>query len=368
MARTVRRVFLLPIEPFDERYTEQWYRWWRDELAAFDEVEVVVVDGEPVGERRSGQFLDVVDTWVWKGTQAANLARHFQRREVRDGDWILLLDFWGPATTAALYMRDLMGLRGRVGIAAFAHAGAFDPHDYLARTGLTRWALDVERGWVRGVDLVLCGSRWARSLIADHLFDGDPAEVRHVVPTGNPVHQREVLALAGRLVQVPWDARPRKVVFPHRLSPEKDPDFFRRVEEEYRDRWGDDAVWVRTRDGYTGDKRRDYYGRMADARVVFSSAHQETFGIAMQEGVALGAWAVAPNRCSYPEVISPTTGFLYEPDDVGGAAFCVRMALERDTCARFDAYHEDAITRAAVFLRHHPADALRVLHVVGSGS
>lgn len=331
-------VWLLPIEPFEERYTADWLRWWPDGLRAAGLDVELVLGAQPVGERAGGEFLDPTATWQWKGTQVAELARRWA--EVQDGDVVLTLDVWGPATTAALYMRHTTGRRVRV--VGFYHAGASDPHDFLARTGCRTWALDVERGWARGCDLLLCGSRAAERMLRDNLGVHDDPTVRgaHVAVTGYPIMRGELLRHAS-----PWALRERLVVFPHRLAPEKQPEQFDALRGRHAALYPDApaTTWVRSRDVYAG--KESYHQLLGRARVVVSTATQETFGIAMQEGIALGAWAVAPRRLSYPEVVRPGSGHLY--DDLTAAAHAVERSLQSDSPPTWDGYHERAVQRAA---------------------
>lgn len=331
------RVWLLPIEPFEERYTADWLRWWPAGLSAAGFDVRVLLGSAGDGERSSGEFLDATATWEWKGTQVAALARAW--REVRDGDVVLSLDGWGPATTAALYMRATTGKRVRVVV--FMHAGAFDPHDFLSRSGCAPWALHVERGWVTGADLVLCGSEYAADLMRRHLWPG----VRCAV-TGVPVMADELSRF-----RVPWEERGPLVVFPHRLAPEKGLAEWAEIERAYRSLYRDHAAvsFVRSRDAYA--QKSDLYALLGRARVVVSCAKQETFGIAMQEGVALGAHAVAPNRLCYPEVMRGS-GYLYDSPAV--AAVQVRSALFATAPAAWDGYHDRAIARAAAAILEMP--------------
>jgi hypothetical protein len=50
--------------------------------------------------------------------------------------------------------------------------------------------------------------------------------------------------------------------------------------------------------------KAEYYELLSRSKVAFSSASQETFGIAMQEAVNMGAWPIAPNKLSYPETLA----------------------------------------------------------------
>lgn len=327
------KVWLLPIEPFEERYTADWLRWWPQDLrAAGLDVEVVCgTDG--AGERKAGEWLDPCATWVWKGTQTAALAACWSR--IEDGDVILSLDGWGPATTAALYMRATTGKQVRVVV--FMHAGAFDPHDFLTRSGCSPWALHVERGWVTGADLVLCGSEHACDLMRRHLWAG----VR-CAPVGYPIKQHELARFS-----TPWNERAPLVLFPHRLAPEKGLNEWDEIVRVYGERYPDKSVqFVRSRDVYTG--KDSLYEWMGRSRVVVSCARQETFGIAMQEAVALGAHPVCPDRLCYSEVMRGA-GSLYR--SISEAVDQIHAALSADNPAPWDGWHDVAVARAAHALR-----------------
>lgn len=338
------KAHLLPIEPFEERYTAQWAEWWPEDLAAAG-FAVNVINGIWHGDGRGdGEFLDPSATWEWKGSQVAALAAAFADGTVADGDVILSLDGWGPATTAAAYMRDATGRDVR--LVLFMHAGSYDPWDFLARRGMARWAADVECGWFEAADLLLVGSDFHADLLARERL----VRREKIAVVGVPVKPA-----AFGVDPVPWRERAAVVVFPHRLAPEKAPWEFDAIRERFEARYPDDAAqveWVKTRDpdragteldGYTS--KGHYYRLLARSAVAVSTARQETFGIAMQEAIALGAWAVAPDRLSYPGVIPEDAGFLYR--DLDGAARAVRRALDTESGPTWTGYHERAIARAA---------------------
>lgn len=330
-------VYILPIEPFDERYTGQWFKWWPKELKA-EGFDVNIICGEDVGERVRGEFLDPTLTWVWKGTQVKNLAKCWDT--IKSGDWILSLDGWGPSSTAAAYMRHTT--KKNVKIAIFMHAGSYDPYDFLARTGCRKWALSIERGWMESADLILLGSHFHEQLIKDNL---GMSYVRAFV-CGVPIHRKDILQISTPVV---WKERKRLVVFPHRLAPEKAPEEFEIICNMHKSMYPQSherSQWYRTRDIYTDKK--SYYDLLAKARCVISTARQETFGIAMQEAAALGGWLVAPNRLSYPETMRGA-GWLY--DSLEEAANLVEEALNKHAPAPWDGYHEHAIKRAAQALK-----------------
>lgn len=329
------KIYLLPIEPFEERYTEQWLRYWHDELLT-EGWEVEAVLGTAIGEKEAGEFLDPTKTWIWKGSQLAVLGKLFS--QMRAGDIILNLDGWGPSTTAMCYMRDTTGKD--VKCVAFFHAGAYDPHDFLARSGMRKWALEVERGWMQALDLIFVGSVFGEQILHDNLgIDNLPTRI-----TGYPIHQDE-LSMRGK--PIPWDEREQIVVFPHRIAPEKNMEFFDALKVLYARLYpSESVVWKSTaQECATKD---EYYECLGKAKVSFSSAYQETFGIAMQESIALGAWAVCPNRLSYQTVIRGG-GWLF--DNLLDATVLVHKCLHEKDSPPWDGHHEKAIQRASLFMK-----------------
>jgi hypothetical protein len=259
-------VHVLPIEPFEERYTAQWAEWWPADLRAAG-LEVNVINGtRGARERDGGEFLDPFATWEWKGTQVASLAAHFANGKVCDGDTILSLDGWGPATTAAAYMRDASG--ARVNLVLYMHAGSYDPWDFLARRGMARWAGDIERGWFEAADLLLVGSDFHRDLLARER--GVRAD--RVAVVGVPVKPA-----AFGVAPVPWPERPAVVVFPHRIAPEKAPWEFDAIRDRFEARYPDAAPqveWVKTRDPERAGTEWDGYTSKAHVRDRDAGSHR----------------------------------------------------------------------------------------------
>lgn len=327
----MRRIWLLPIEPLQERYSDQWLRWFPAELRALGH-DVEVVKGDRLSQRiERGQFLDVFDTHYFKATQLARMAEEFRGGAVEAGDVVVLLDAWSPAVTSLAYMRDVSGID--VKLVGLLHAGTWDPHDHLAQKGLGRWAEDVERGWLKALDAVCVATEFHRWMLVS--ARGAQPTKTHV--TGFPLYAREWQPHHGK----PWAERGRVVVFPHRLAPEKDPEQFNLLRLAYRDRFGDDGTeWVRSKD--VCKTKADYYSLLGRSRVAVSTAKQETWGIAMLESVSLGCWPVTPARLSYPETMHGFDRYA----SISGAAALVKFGLDAPAAAPWDGTRwEEAISR-----------------------
>ena len=87
-------IWIIPIEPIDQRYTKQWYDnipVILEEQAGSD-YKVVTVDGEDFApeQRTEGAFLDFGATNVYKATQTAEVSKLFSNGKVKAGDKLKL--------------------------------------------------------------------------------------------------------------------------------------------------------------------------------------------------------------------------------------------------------------------------------------
>jgi hypothetical protein len=300
------RHIVLPIERLPERYSDQWWTWLKRSARRL-EMELTFIGDDKRREIRLGQFLDVYETNVYKAEQLAEALRFIRACEP-EGVSVLVCDGWFPGIEALAYVRD--NAKRKIRITAILHAGSYDPWDFLAQNGVGRWGAELEASWFRIYDRILVGSEFHKRMLV-----------------------RRRGALASKICVVPWPvhvdaklrARPKKpwVVFPHRLAPEKQPEDFDALREALSGlRLRIPGLrFVRSVDVCAN--KSEYYDLLSQCRVAFSSARQETFGIAMQEAVNLGCFAVAPRRLSYPETLPAAC--LYR--DINEAARMTARAL-----------------------------------------
>lgn len=283
------KIFLFPIEPLTERYSEQWLRWWPRELQRLGVDHVIVMGLQAQEEITQGEFLDVVDTHYWKATQLSAFTHLLRKGHVRDGDWVLLLDAWNPVLEQLAYMRDLGNVKFK--IAGCWHAGSYDPWDLLGQNMRVRtWARHAEMGYMEALDLAFTATALHSDMLAQTRGNSQKIAV-----SGFPLYADEWAHHSK-----PWSERSRRVVFPHRLAVEKAPLEFEWIRDKYRQLYGDDLEWVRTKDVCT--TKEEYYKLLGDSIISISTAYQETWGIAMLESASLGCWPVVPDRLSYREI------------------------------------------------------------------
>jgi hypothetical protein len=317
------KVAMLPIEPLKMRYSGNWFTWWDVGLRAANINVVMVHDPGAMGDQRirSGQFLDCYQTHIYKASQTAIVAGMLERRELGAGDWVFMHDGWSPTLTSTAYMRDVGDHAFK--IAAYLHAGTWDPWDHLTIKGLDRWARPIEQGWLEALDLILLGTHYHADLICK-TFGEEYRSKMEVV--GLPIYSGPISCH-----RVPWEKRPRRVLFPHRRAPEKQPHDFERVRLLYHQRYGDDGTeWVYSAD--VVNTMDEFYELAGRSRVSFSAALQETFGIAMQETNIAGCYPVVPDRLSYQELFDGERRYAHLPDSVEA----VKAGLDADEPFPFD--------------------------------
>lgn len=300
--------FILPIEPIEERYSAQWWQWTREALVDLGLAPQVKIVGEyEPQEIRAGQFLDVYGTNLYKADQMQRLIALLATSGQQPAT-ILVYDGWFPGIEAIAYIRDAM--RRDIRLIGIFHAGTYDPHDFLTQSGMGRWADFLERSWMKIYDRVLVATDFHRNLL-ENTRTFYPNRIK-VVPF--PVYENEELRAL---------PKKRAVVFPHRLAFEKQPTDFNCLAAEFREMYpGDPARFFRAKD--ICKSKADYYHALATSRVSFSSALQETFGIAMQESVNLGCVPIVPDRLSYSELFPGTCKYR----TIEEAARKVKAALD----------------------------------------
>ena len=292
------KLFFVPIEPFEERYSTQWLTWFKTVLGKTECFEdVVYIEPEPLTkDLSSGEFLDVVGTNHYKASQLRTLLAYIHANELCDGDIIFLMDAWFPGMEMLAYARD--GLQLNFKIAGCLHAGTWDKHDFLSQQGMGSWAEDLENSWFKILDLIFVATEFHKSLIRMNRIVQDPDKIK---VTGFPIYEKDVTSLSLQ----PNDVDKKlQVVFPHRLAPEKCPECFDNLRELDAEKRGVAAglEFLRTKDHYKATGKKGYYSALDSSLVAVSFAQQETWGIAMQEAVICGCLPLVPDRLSYSEM------------------------------------------------------------------
>ena len=293
------KLFFVPIEPFEERYSSQWLSWFQTVLAKTDCFEhVIYIEPEPlVTHIANGEFLDVIGTNHYKASQLQLLLEAIAKGDLKEGDVVFFMDAWFPGLEMLAYARD--GLKLDIKFVGCLHAGTWDPHDFLSQQGMGSWAEGIENSWIKILDLIFVATEFHKSLIRLNRNVKDPDKIK---VTGFPIYEKEV-------AQLGWDAfdvektKRMRIVFPHRLAPEKCPKCFVALESlSNSKKLISNLKFVKTKDNYATYGKKGYYAMLDSSLIAVSFAQQETWGIAMQEAVLCGCLPVVPDRLSYSEM------------------------------------------------------------------
>ena len=285
-------IWIVPIEPIDQRYTQQWY----DNIpvltqtAAQGKWHIRVIDGEQITTGTStGGFLDWGATNVYKATQTAAIGRLFSDGSVQPGDRFLITDAWNFVITAIRYMSDLMDIP--VEIQAIWHAGAYDPTDILGMKMQKPWPWHTELGWFYACDVNYFATDFHRNMFLSNL--DIPASFHHrAVRSGQP-HELIVPGLVERRSTNKW----QQVIWPHRYNSDKQPEIAEDLVSKIH------ANMVITQKLQLN--KAEYYDQLARSIVTLSTSLHENLGISQMEGCLTGSLPCVPDRASYSEMYLP---------------------------------------------------------------
>jgi len=304
----MRKIWFVPIEPYEERYTEQWYRWFKK---AFEELRMnyEYVDGEALTDKvEVGVVLDAFGTNYYKASQLMKLYKLIREGEIQDNDIIFFADLWFPGIEGLQYARQLSGKKFQ--IQGVLHAGTWDEADFTRP--MRDWAKHIEEGWFLGVfDKIYLGSEFHKQLIIAGAGISDDNFFNRLVVTGLPFEYKEV--------QRPAE-KENIIVFPHRLDPEKRPEMMAYLKEELEKAGITNWKCIRTKD--VTKTKEEYFQLLGKSKIAVSFALQETFGYAMLECMANGCIPIVPNSLSYK------TMEIYEGHRVEVIADIINMIRE----------------------------------------
>lgn len=286
-----KTVYHMALESVDSRYTGEWAEVIPRELAKYD-VNVVTLEGDnkEAGVVTSGAFLNFTATNIWKNEQTNKLAILFSEGKIKNGDHIFFPDAWHPGILQAKYMAELLDIE--VELSGYWHAGSYDPQDFLGRKIKNKdWSFNAERAYFYALDTNFFATDFHIDLMTNALSITDKSSI---VRTGQP-HYKLIESIYS-------DTKRDLILFPHRISEEKQPEIFRDLAKslpQYEFIFCQEVTTCKA----------DYHKLLSEAKIVFSANLQETLGISAMEGVLADAIPLLPNRLSYSEMYEES--FLY---------------------------------------------------------
>ena len=299
---------VIPIEPIEERYSAQWLKYFDEYFNQNTHLKVEMCKYEPynylysgnVTKIVNGEFLDIVETNLYKSKQLQIICNDFKNNKIKSEDTFLFLDSWFPGLEMLAYIRDGLGIPFK--IVGLLHAGTWDDHDFLTQKGMKIWARHLERSWLILMDRVCVATHFHKELIIKRCKDlhpnlTDTALDQKIKVTGFPILQTYVKDVE----------KLNYIVFPHRLAPEKNAWMFEQLRIQFYDycvahhkQFYKDWIFIKTKE-YAHNKQM-YYDLLNKSKVAISFADQETFGIAMLESALCGCYPIVPDKLSYSEL------------------------------------------------------------------
>jgi glycosyltransferase involved in cell wall biosynthesis len=274
-------IYIVDIESIPTRYSTQW-RSWIPNFFKDRDIETTTISGTDYSSLTSGGFFDFVRTNKYKSEQVIKIVELFDT--LKNGDKFLFTDVWHPGIISLKYMLDLT--KKDINIYGLLHAGAYDDTDILGINNLGRWVDGFELSMLKACKKVFVATNYHKNIIRKER--GSIPD--NIIVSGFPYDFSEL-----DKYKIPYDQKEKIIIFPHRLSPDKQPEIFDKLSEHFPE-----YQFIKTQDHMFS--KDDYHKMLAKSKYVFSAALHENWGISVFESMYLGAIPILPDRCSYEEM------------------------------------------------------------------
>jgi hypothetical protein len=299
----MKNLFIVDIEPLDNRYTKQWFTWI-PELARKtigDKFRVVPVSGHATAYDKptAGAFFDFSATCEYKASQAVEISKLFSSGVVGNGDVFFFTDAWNQTVHTVKYISELNGID--VKLVGIFHAGAYDPTDILAlRIKNKDWVKELERSYASAFDMMFFATEQHKDKFLNNLEINNPKYHSKSYVCGYPLEYIADLRNNNEKKNI--------VVFPHRINSDKAPEIFDSLRTYVNNIFSrTDIEFVKTQE--LNMNKEEYYEYLQQCKVIFSANKHENLGIGTFEAMTAGCLPLVPNKLSYAEMYSDD--FLY---------------------------------------------------------
>jgi hypothetical protein len=300
----MKKLIFVPLELMEERYSLQWYQWFEREIKERKLDCITILPNKDILTIQEGQFLDVIKTNKFKAQQLQEICQLFEQKIIDQDTVFLFMDAWFPGLEMLGYMRDALKIPFKM--VGLFHAGTWDRNDFLFQCGMRDWGKSVEMSWFKLLDAMCVATSYHKDLIVERLdlHSMNYAEINKIKDkiyvTGFPIYPE----FTCQYLENTNYPKLNRVVFPHRLAPEKQPGLFDKLSLLHKTTPSDPLTasysFMKTKEfSLTKD---EYYKNLCYSKISVSFALQETFGIAMLESVLCGCLPLVPDRLSYSEL------------------------------------------------------------------
>lgn len=332
----MRKLWYLPLEPYEERYTLQLQTWnesrFKDRGINFESILGLKLNESK--NIKTGQVLDAHGRCYWATTQIAELVKRMEAGDVTGEDVIFSEDLFHPGYVSLPYILEQLPEKDRPKYFTRNLAQSIDPDDFVFP-----W-----REWIRPfeeiVDRTATGILMANTEMGWHMRVGMLNKAPLYV-TGLPFDKNEVRSRVGTLK--PLNQRRNRIVYSSRFDKEKQPWFYMDMIERYHAEHSEEPMHERfeftiltgsktlrsTNQDYIdrarslqerglvtiheGLKKNEYYEILADSRLQFNCARQDWQSNTLNEASALGTPSLCPAFRSFPEALNNSARHLYVP-------------------------------------------------------
>jgi len=303
------KVYVLPLEPLDKRYTKQWYYWFKETFKRKG-INFEYIDGEYKKSELKGKlFLDWRSSFIWKFEQ---LKRLFKKK-LKNSDWILIFDGEFPGIESIEYFKKFYDVD--IKVAELWHAGTYDIWDLTYQKGLERIGSKLEEVWFDIADIIFVATNFHKKLIVKNRnVDEDKIKV-----VGWPIDFKNL-----RKFEIDWNKRKNRLVFTGRLSIEKGIDVIEELKKKYN-------IFITQK--YELNKE-EYYKELANSKGVIAPSRQETFGYGVVEGMAMNVLPIVPDDLSFREYV-PKKWRYRNKEEMIELIRCVLNEKKKDNVSKY---------------------------------
>jgi len=281
------RLFFVPQLPVSMRYSSWWFTEIKKSMKKYFD-EVIVLGDSVVGqmERLSdeGLFAPIKLAINFECSQIAD----FQNYEIQDDDVLFLADLSFPGIfTNVLFHKRVKNAY------AFCHATSLNAYDYFQPVRRTKWPVERDHG--RLFKKVFVGSNYHWHKLVNRGWKENNIELLRL-----PLPPHKMFPGLKKKHEVVSVSRPSIQKVNKKLE--------RAVEKELG------IKIIHAHEVLEGNKSWNRYFRfLGESSVSLTTSHEETFGYQVTDAVMNNCIPIAPNRCSYPELLEDE--YLYRSHD-----------------------------------------------------
>jgi len=286
-------LWLFDIESHEQRYTSEWKQFLPAQIRRAmgkqkrKKWKLRVISGSKTsGSTSPGAFMNFAETNLYKSQQVEKFVKQLMNGAVEEGDRLLFADAWHPGVIQCRYMSELHGVSFSIDV--MWHAGSYDKHDLLGQKPLIgRWALPFEKSVFRAATQNYFATEFHKDMFLRTV--GVP-KTKSAYVVGWPMEY-----LRNELLRHKSNTKSNVILFPHRLSKEKQPDLVKPLQKLLPNH----QIVVAQSNKLSKAQYRKLVG---EAVAVLSFSKQETLGIGIFEAMLCGAVPIVPDRLSYAEL------------------------------------------------------------------